>query len=62
MFALVGLATVDAFATRRYWLAQYRALRDDHQTRLRRDLAVYKQHREQTRGGGTNRLGEAGES
>ena len=30
--------------------------------RLRRDLAVFKQHREQTRGGGTNRLGEAGES
>jgi MFS family permease len=61
VFALVGLATVDAFATRRFWLAQYRALRDDHQTRLRRDLAVYKQHREQTRGRGTNRLGEAGE-
>lgn len=62
VFGLVGLATVDAFATRRYWLSQYRALRDDHQTRLRRDLAVYKQHREQSRGRGTNRLGGADES
>jgi hypothetical protein len=62
VFGLVGLATVDAFATRRYWLAQYRALRDDHQNRLRRDLAVFKQNREQSRGRDGNRLGGAAES
>lgn len=63
VFALIGLATVDAFATRRYWLAQYRALRDDHQARLRRDLAVYKQNQEQNRSGrGGSRLGGARES
>jgi hypothetical protein len=51
VFALVSLATIDAVATRRYWLSQYRILRDDHTAKLRRDLAVYKQAREQARAG-----------
>ncbi|OWK37868.1 hypothetical protein [Fimbriiglobus ruber] len=58
VFVLISLALVDATASRRYWLAQYRAIREDHQTKLRRDLAVYKQHMDQTRGGRFgNRLG-----
>ncbi|MFO0848115.1 MAG: hypothetical protein U0871_06110 [Gemmataceae bacterium] len=58
VFALVGLAFVDAVATRRYWLTQLRTLREEHQSKLRRDLAVYKQHKQQTRGGRFgNRLG-----
>ena len=58
VFLLVGLAMVDALATRRYWLTLYRQIREEHQSKLRRDLAVYKQHREQTRGGRFgNRLG-----
>ena len=63
MFALVGLALVDALATRRYWLTLYRQIKDDHQAKLRRDLAVYRQQKEQTRGGriSGNRLGGAEE-
>lgn len=48
---LVGLALTDALSTRRYWLGVYRALRQDHQALLRRDLAVYKQHVNETRNG-----------
>ena len=63
VFVLVGLALVDALATRRYWLTLYRQIKDDHQAKLRRDLAVYRQHKEQTRGGriSGNRLGGAEE-
>ena len=63
VFALVGLALVDALATRRYWLTLYRQIKDDHQAKLRRDLAVYRQHKEQTRGGriSGNRIGGADE-
>ncbi len=50
-FALTGLAFLDAVATRRYWLIVYKELRDDHQQRLRRDLAVHKQHVNETRNG-----------
>jgi hypothetical protein len=59
VFALLGLALVDALATRRYWLTLYRQIKEEHQSKLRRDLAVYRQHKEQTRGGriSGNRLG-----
>jgi hypothetical protein len=54
VFSLVGLALLDAVSTRRFWLSQLRNLREEHQTKLRRDLAVHKQ----TRGGRFgNRLG-----
>jgi hypothetical protein len=43
VFSLVGLALVDVVATRRYWHGQLRHLREEHQAKLRRDLAVYKQ-------------------
>ena len=42
-FALIGLALTDAVATRRFWLSQYRQLREEHHARLRRDLAVHQQ-------------------
>lgn len=40
-FALIGLAVVDALATRRFWLTQYRQIREEHDAKLRRDLAVH---------------------
>jgi hypothetical protein len=41
VFAVVGLAFTDALATRRYAMLQYRTIREDHEVKLRRDLAVY---------------------
>ena len=57
VFALVGLALNDAWASRRYWYAQYRRLREEHQTKLRRDLAVYKSQKSDRRGRLGGRLG-----
>lgn len=49
-FALIGLAVSDAWESRRYWYGQLKQLREEHHSKLRRDLAVYKtQH--QRRGG-----------
>jgi len=48
-FAVLGCAFADALATRRYWLGQFRVLRDDHEQKLLRDLAVYRAQREQNR-------------
>jgi hypothetical protein len=59
VFVLVALALSDTLATRRYWLGIYRELRDAHQTGLRRDLAVYRQHKDQNRAG-PGRLGPVG--
>lgn len=42
VFVVLGLAFADATATRRYALQQYRILKEDHEAKLRRDLAVYK--------------------
>jgi hypothetical protein len=52
VFVLLALAMVDAWSTRGYWHKVFREMRDDHNTKLRRDLAVYRQQKEQTRGGG----------
>ena len=41
VFTVVGLAFTDALATRRYAMLQYRTIREDHEVKLRRDLAVY---------------------
>lgn len=43
--AVVILAFMDVIATRRYWMARYRELQADHQSRLRRDLVVFRQRR-----------------
>jgi hypothetical protein len=43
LLALVGcVAVMDFWATRLYWMARYREMKNDHETRLRRDLEVYK--------------------
>jgi MFS family permease len=49
VFVVLGFAFTDAMATRRYWLTQLDVLRDDHETKLRRDLAVYMAQRDQNR-------------
>ncbi len=48
---IVVVAVIDAFANRRYWAGQLRHLREDHQAKLRRDLAVHRAQKEKHRGG-----------
>lgn len=64
VFGILGLALADALATRRYALGQYHIIREDHEAKLRRDLAVYKQQKQAgTRGGRLGgRFGPSGES
>lgn len=58
VFVVIGLAFTDALATRRYAMQQYQVIREDHEAKLRRDLAVYKAQKEASRGGrGGNRMG-----
>lgn len=49
VFVVACLAVVDFWATRRYWMAQYRLIKADHETKLRRDLAVYRQAKDNDR-------------
>lgn len=59
-FAVIGLAMADGLASRRYWLKLYREMRDEHNTQLRRDLAVYRQQAEHKRNGGGEDEGYGG--
>jgi hypothetical protein len=43
VFVAVCLAVVDFWYTRRYWMARYKELKTDHETKLQRDLAVFRQ-------------------
>ena len=55
VFAVLGFAFADAMATRKYAVQQYKLIREDHEAKLRRDLAVHKaQHdaRKAATGGG----------
>lgn len=45
VFVAVCLAVRDFWATRTYWMARYRELKADHDTKLQRDLAVYRQQK-----------------
>lgn len=54
VFVAVCLAVFDFWATRKYWMAQYRILKSEHEAKLRRDLAVYRQAKDNAR---MNRLG-----
>lgn len=45
-FALISVAMTDAWASRRYWLGVYKLMREEHQVKLRRDLAVYQQKKD----------------
>jgi hypothetical protein len=49
LFVAVCLAVFDFWATRRYWMAQYRRIKQDHDTKLQRDLAVYRQAKDNER-------------
>lgn len=49
VFVVACLAVFDFWATRRYWMAQYRLIKTDHETKLQRDLAVYRQAKENDR-------------
>lgn len=60
VFVLFVLAIADSWATRRYWYGQLRQMRDEHQSKLRRDLAVHKQAHENARNERLGRL-ESGE-
>lgn len=54
LLVTVCLAVFDIWATRKYWMAQYRILKTEHEAKLRRDLAVYRQTKDNAR---MNRLG-----
>jgi hypothetical protein len=45
VFIAVCLAVLDFWATRKYWMARYKELKADHETKLQRDLAVYRQQK-----------------
>lgn len=45
VFVAVCLAVTDFWATRRYWMARYKELKADHEMKLQRDLAVYRQQK-----------------
>jgi hypothetical protein len=49
VFVVLGFGFADAMATRKFWLSQLAVLKDDHETKLRRDLAVYIAQRDQNR-------------
>jgi uncharacterized membrane protein YgcG len=55
VFVVLGFAFADTMATRRYALQQYKVIREEHEAKLRRDLAVHKAQqaaRRNGRGGG----------
>ena len=45
VFVAVCLAVFDFWATRKYWMARYKELTADHEAKLQRDLAVYRQQK-----------------
>ncbi len=38
-------AVIDFYATRKYWMARYKEVKADHDTKLQRDLAVFRQQK-----------------
>jgi hypothetical protein len=46
LLGVVGcVAVMDFWATRVYWMARYREMKTDYDTKLQRDLAVYRQQK-----------------
>jgi hypothetical protein len=45
VFVAVCLAVLDFWATRKYWMARYKELKTEHETKLQRDLAVFRQQK-----------------
>ena len=64
VFVILGLALTDALSTRRSALGQYHIIREDHQAKLRRDLAVYKQQKQSGVRGGRlgGKFGQSGDA
>lgn len=58
MFAAVCVAFRDVWATRVYWSARYKELKADHQVKLQRDLAVYRQQKLNARAPGLKPPGD----
>ena len=56
VFVVLVLAFRDAWATRRYAMGQFAHIKEEHEQKLRRDLAVYRQHKLNASDGG-NRVG-----
>ena len=42
---VVGIAVFDVWATRKYWMVRYREIKAEHEAKLQRDLAVYRQQK-----------------
>jgi uncharacterized membrane protein YdbT with pleckstrin-like domain len=42
---VVTVAVIDFIATRKYWMARYREIKADHEAKLQRDLAVFRQQK-----------------
>ena len=49
LFGTVVFAVFDFWATRWYFMAQYRRIKADHETKLRRDLAVHRHTKDNDR-------------
>jgi hypothetical protein len=60
VLGLVVLAAVfDFWATRKYWMARYKELKAEHEAKLQRDLAVYRQQKLNDRARGLRQPPEA---
>lgn len=55
---VVGFAVVDIWATRKYWMARYREIKAEHETKLQRDLAVFRQQKLNDRAKGLKGMGD----
>jgi hypothetical protein len=42
---VVAMAVLDVWATRKYWMVRYREIKAEHEAKLHRDLAVYRQQK-----------------
>ena len=42
---VVCVAVIDFIATRKYWMARYKEIKADHEAKLQRDLAVFRQQK-----------------
>jgi hypothetical protein len=58
VFVIACAAILDFWATRKYWMAQYRVIKEDHEAKLRRDLAVYRQAKDNDRMSGLGKKPE----
>ena len=42
---VIAVAVIDLIATRKYWMARYKEMKADHEAKLQRDLAVFRQQK-----------------